>query len=111
MKNIRRVIAIFLLLILYAYIVNITGIPENIFLYQDSSLNIRLCPFVKITGEEYVSSNGKSSNYNLGLSIGNTKIKDVNIKVANNIRVIPVRKIDWIKIIYKRSYDSTVFLK
>jgi hypothetical protein len=111
MKNIRRVIAIFLLVILYAYVVNINSFPETILLYKDSSLNIRLCPFITLAGEELTSSSGKSTNYNLGITLGNTTLKEVNVKLIDNVEAIPVRKFNRTQIIYERSYDCTVFLK
>jgi hypothetical protein len=95
MKNIRRFIAIFLLLILYAYIVNVSSFPENILLYSKSSLNLRLCPFLTLSGEELTSSSGKTTNYNLGLKLGSTTLKEVNVKLIENAKAIPVRKFDW----------------
>jgi hypothetical protein len=111
MKNIRRVIAIFLLLILYAYIVNISNFPSKLLLYSDSSLNLRLCPLLKLEGEVQTSATKHTSNYNLSLSLGNTKLKDVNLKIADKIKVVPVRKVDRVEALYRRSYDCSDFLK
>ncbi|MCI8308824.1 MAG: hypothetical protein HFJ45_01100 [Clostridia bacterium] len=110
MKNIRRVIAIFLLLILYAYIVNVSSFPNKLLLYNDSTLELKLCPFLKLEGEVQVGAGAShSSNYVLNLSLGNTKLKKVDLSIADKISVVPVRKIDWIKTIYRWSNDSRIF--
>jgi hypothetical protein len=109
MRNIRRVIAIFLLLILYAYIVNVSSFPSRLLVYSESSLNLRLCPFLKLEGNTEVSSSGHVSNYNLILSLGNTKLKEISLKVAEKVTVVPVRKINWFEIIYRWSNDCTDF--
>ena len=101
MKNIRRVIAIFLLLIIYAYVVNISSFPDNLLLYSDSSLSLKLCPFIKLEGEVSTSKSAEhSSKYNLSLNLGNQKLKDVNLRIVDKLKVVPVRKINWFKIIY-----------
>ena len=101
MKNIRRVIAIFLLLIIYAYVVNVSSFPDNLLLYSDSSLSLKLCPFLKLEGEVSTSkSQEHSSKYNLSLTLGNQKLKDVNLRIVDKLKVVPVRKINWFKIIY-----------
>jgi hypothetical protein len=109
MKNIRRVIAIFLLLIIYAYIVNIANFPSNLLLYSDSSLNLKLCPFLKLEGEVLASSTAHASSYNLSLNIGNTKLKTLSLKVADKVTVVPVRKINRVKTLYSWSNDCAVF--
>ena len=110
MKNIRRVIAIFLLLIIYAYVVNISNFPDKLLLYSDSSLDLRLCPLLKLEGEIQADAGSEhSSNYILNLSLGKQKIKEVNLNVADKIKVVPVRKINWFKTLYRWSNDCSVF--
>ena len=92
MKNFRRLIAIFLLLIFYAYFVNVTNFPSKILVYEDSYLNMRLCPFLTLNGEIQASSNENSNSYELKLSLGNTVLKNIDLKLAEKIKVVPVRR-------------------
>jgi hypothetical protein len=111
MRNIRRVIAIFLLLILYAYIVNVSSFPSRILVYSESALNLRLCPFLRLDGNTQVVSTNHSSNYNLSLSLGNTKLKEVSLTIADKVNVVPVRKTNWFEIVYRWCNGSTDFQK
>ena len=95
MKKIRRLIAIFCLIIFYCYFINVSNFPNKILVYNDSKLNYRLCPFINLKGEILTSSSGKSSRYNLKLSLGNIGLKDVELKRAEKIEVVPCRRISW----------------
>ena len=92
MKKIRKLIIIFCLIIFYCYFINISNFPNKILVYDDAKLNFRLCPFLKLKGEILTSSGGKSSSYNLKLSLGNIELKDVELKRAEKIEVIPCRR-------------------
>lgn len=95
MKNIRKLIAIFCLIIFYCYFINISNFPSKIFVYNDTKLNFKLCPFLKLKGEILTSSSGKSSSYNLKLALGNIELKDVELKRAEKVKVIPCRRFSW----------------
>lgn len=95
MKKIRKLIAIFSLIIFYCYFINISNFPTKILVYNDTKLNFKLCPFLKLKGEILTSSSGKSSSYNLKLSLGNIELKDVELKRAEKIEVIPCRRFSW----------------
>jgi len=92
MKNFRRLITIFLLFIIYAYIANITNFPEKILVYEDSKLNIKLCPFLKLNGEVQAISNENTNSFKLIISLGQIPLKKSELKVAEKIKVVPVRK-------------------
>ena len=89
MKNIRKLIAIFCLIIFYCYFINISNFPSKIFVYNDTKLNL------KLKGEILTSSSGKSSSYNLKLALGNIELKDVELKRAEKVKVIPCRRFSW----------------
>ena len=95
MKKIRKLIAIFCLIIFYCYFINISNFPTKILVYNDTKLNFKLCPFLKLKGEILTSSSGKSSSYNLKLSLGNIELKDVELKRAEKVKVIPCRRFSW----------------
>jgi len=93
MKNIRKVITIFLLIIIYAYIVNVSNFPNKILIYKDSNLKFKLCPFLNLNGEVQTVNSEKANNYNLNLSLGNVKLKNVELTVVSEINVVPVGKL------------------
>lgn len=109
MKNIRKVITIFCLIIFYCYFINITNFPSKILVYNDSKLNLKLCPFLNLKGEVLTSYSEKSSKYNLKLALGNIDIKDVELKRTEKIEVVPARRISGLKNIYKRCCNSWIF--
>ena len=91
MKKIRRLVAIFCLIIFYSYFINVSNFPNKIITYDDTSLNFRLCPFLSLKGDVLTSSSDKTSSYNLRLSLGNIDLKDVELKRAGKIDVVPIR--------------------
>lgn len=95
MRKIRKLIIIFCLIIFYCYFINISNFPSKILVYNDTKLNFKLCPFLKLKGEVLTSSSGKSSSYNLKLSLGNIGLKDVELKRAEKLEVIPCRRFSW----------------
>ncbi len=109
MKKIRKVIIIFCLIIFYCYFINISNFPSKILIYNDTKLNFKLCPFLKLKGETLTSTNGKSSKYNLKLTLGNIDIKNVELKRAEKLTVIPSRRINWIKNFYERRCNCWIF--
>ena len=91
MKKIRKVIIIFCLIIFYCYFINVNNFPSKIIIYNDSKLDFKLCPFLKLKGEVLTSSSGKSSSYDLKLTLGDINLKDVELKKTEKIEVIPCR--------------------
>lgn len=109
MKNIRKVIAIFCLLILYAYFINIYNFPSKIILHNSSQIDYKLSPLLNLNGDVLVSSTNDYKNYELSLSFGDITLKKVNVTVSEDIEVVPVRKNGRIKIIHRRCNDSWFF--
>lgn len=101
MKNIRKVITIFVLIIFYCYFINIINFPNKIIVYNDSKLDFKLCPFLNLKGEVEAISSGKSSKYNLKLTLGNINVKDVELKRTEKIEVVPSGELVGLKIFTK----------
>ena len=100
MRKIRKLITIFCLFIFYCYFINISNFPNKIFVYNDSKLNFKLCPFLSLKGDILTSSSGKTSNYNLKLSLGKINLKEVELKRAERLEVVPCRRFSRIKNLY-----------
>ena len=98
MRKIRISITIFLLLIFYCYVINISNFPNKILLYNDSKLDLKLCPLLKVGGEIQVSTSENISEYNLNLSLANINLKKVDVKVAEKLRVVPGGKLIGLKL-------------
>ena len=109
MKNIRKVIAIFCLLIVYAYFINIYNFPKKIVIHNDSILNLRLCPFLNLKGDVLTSSSDNYKTYELSLGLGKVNLKNVNLTVTEKVSVVPVRENDWFKNVYRWSNDCWIF--
>ena len=91
MKKVRKIFFVFILIVFYCYFVNISNFPNKIFVYDDSKIEYRLCPFLKLDGEIATSFSKKSSIYNMTLSLGNIDIKNVELKRAQKLQVVPCR--------------------
>ena len=101
MKKVRKIIIIFCLILFYCYFINISNFPSKILIYNDSNISYRLSPFLRLRGEVLTSSAGKSSTYNLKLSLGNIDLKDVELKRAEKIEVVPCGDLVGLKIYTK----------
>ena len=109
MKKIRKIVTICFLIIFYCYFINVCNFPNKIIVYNNSKISYKLCPFLKLKGEILTSSAGKSSVYNVTLSLGNIDFKEVELKRAEKINVVPGRRIGWFKNLYKRCCNSWIF--
>lgn len=98
MKNLRKLLIIFLLLILYCYFINVVNFPNVIITYNEKIGNYRLCPFLKLKGETQTSSEGITSNYNLSLSLGDINLKTVELTVMEETEVVPVGRMAGLKL-------------
>lgn len=97
MKNIKIVITILFLLIIYMYISNVTLIPKQIVLLEGENYKIRtLLGIDVIQTSAVVSENGNTSQVNLNM-FGNT-VKQINVTRLENVEVIPVGKIIGLKL-------------
>lgn len=98
MKNLRKLITIFLLLVLYCYFINIVNFPNVIITYNEELGNYKLCPFLKLKGETQTSSEEAYSNYKLSLSLGEINLKNVELTVMEETKVVPVGKMAGLKL-------------
>lgn len=98
MKKIKFVIAIFVLLFFYMYIVNITLLPNNIILLNKKDLNIKLMPFIESV-ETVSTSNESVDEKNVELKLfGKIHLKEINIDILEDIEVIPIGKVIGLKL-------------
>lgn len=93
MRRFKNMIIIFVLLILYIYITNITLIPNKITLIQGEKYEIK-----KVFGIETVEtasvSNRKEKEINVELSLfGKVFLKNIQVDVLEKIKVVPIGKI------------------
>ena len=121
-KNYKAIILLFVLLILLAYVVNITSIPNSLILFQNQSLQIK--PILGITIEESipvgvdlaVSNNqtGEGKNINLqeqytqqnttkeyNLNFLGWNIKKIKANIISNTKVVPIGKLIGLKLYTK----------
>ena len=101
MKKIRKIITIFCLIIFYCYFINISNFPSKILFYNDSEIEYKLCPFLNIKGEILTSSSGKSTSYKATLALGDIDIKEIELKRAEKLEVIPCGELVGLKIFTK----------
>ena len=98
MKNLRKIIIIFLLLCFYCYFINIVNFPSTIITYSEDLENYRLCPFLKLEGEVETTSSELQSEYDLELSLGNITLKEVSLNIVEKTYVVPIGEIVGIKL-------------
>lgn len=103
-KKIKRSILIILLCIILGYVTNITGIPNNIILFQNEKLNLGQVLGISVKEKENVilqtsSMDNKVEEKTVTLSLFNIiDVKDVKVSVIENTKVIPLGKIIGLKI-------------
>lgn len=98
MKNLRRLITIFCLFLIYVYSVNISNFPNNLILYNNSSIDLKLCPFLNLDGEIQTSSTNNYKVYNMNIKLGDIPLKQVNFKITDDIDVIPCGNLVGLKL-------------
>lgn len=103
MKRFKKIFIISILLFLYVYVCNISAIPSNIVLFEGQKLNLKVIAGLTLDEQSknyestYVSSNlgqqtiNKVGNSTLNLNLfGKLKLKNVNVDVIPNTKVIPL---------------------
>lgn len=96
----KNKLLILFLFVIYIYISNINSIPNNIILYKDEDFKIRT-----ILGVETIQTssslnekeNKKTISYDVNL-FGKIKVKEINVDILNEIKVIPVGKLVGLKL-------------
>ena len=98
MKNLKHVIIIIFLLILYIYIANITLIPGSIVLLQGEEFKIKKTFGVE-TIETAITSNSNYNISNVEVSLfGKLPVKNVAVTTIENAKVVPIGKIIGLKL-------------
>ena len=89
------------------YVTNITAIPTNIVLFEGENYNLgTIFGIFQKKGKVVATSlNTEDTNIvsegNIHLSFFNLfNVKNINVTVIKNTKVIPLRKYYWIKIIF-----------
>lgn len=114
-KNYMYIILIFLLLIILAYTVNITSIPESLILFQNEELKMKSILGVKLeesiqVGAEVasqdslanankVTSQFQEKKYNL--SLFGINLKTISANIIQNTRVVPLGNLVGLKLYTK----------
>ena len=99
MRKLRKVIIIFCLLILYLYFCNNHYFPNKIIVKENSKVQFSLCPLLKVKGISQTSTS--SDYYKLELSFLGIKVKESNVEVIEDVKLIPVGQIAGIRLYTK----------
>jgi len=103
-KKIKKSILIIVLCILLGYVTNITGIPNHIILFENEKLSLGQVLGITVKEKEKTvmqtsNMNNKVEEKTVTLSLFNViDVKDVNVSVIENKKVIPLGKIIGLKI-------------
>lgn len=98
MKNLKHVIIIIFLLIIYIYVANITLIPGSIVLLQGEEFKIKKAFGVE-TIETAITSNSNYNISNVEVSLfGKLPVKNVAVTTIENAKVVPIGKIIGLKL-------------
>lgn len=117
MRNIKFILTVFLLFIIYCYICFFTSIPENIFLLNNEELELRLPPGIELiettmtnnssletlsknfTNSEMGIASSENINYtNIEVKLfGNITIRNIKIAKLKEIKVVPIGKVIGLK--------------
>ena len=97
MKKVRKIIIIFCLLIIYVYFCNIYYFPNSFIIKEKSKLEFRLCPFINCESIIQTDSNN-SNNYKLKLSFAGITLKESNVDIVEDVKLIPVGRIVGLKL-------------
>lgn len=109
MKNIKFILTIFLLFIIYIYVSFFTLIPENVFLLSDEEFGVKKLPGIELieTTMTYNSTSSDTSIQNLpnsnieNILNGNVNYTNIEVKLLGDIFVknIKVTKLEEINVV------------
>lgn len=104
-ENIFKIILIFILLIILAYVVNVDSIPQSIILFENEEFSIDLIAGMKLEetisvgaslGTKVSTNSNNQKHYNLSL-LG-INIKTITANVIENTKVIPLGNLIGLKL-------------
>lgn len=97
MKNLKMIITLFILIIIYLYVANITLIPNQIILLENEDYKIKR--FIGVDTIETVSTSTDNGNtLNVDVTLFGQKVKEVTIDTIENLEVVPIGKIIGLKL-------------
>ena len=97
MKNLKMIITLFILIIIYLYVANITLIPNQIILLENENYKIK--KFIGVDTIETVSTSTDNGNtLNVDVTLFGQKVKEVTIDTIENLEVVPIGKIIGLKL-------------
>lgn len=97
MKNLKITITLFILIMLYSYVANITLIPQHIILLQNETYTIKKLLGVD-TIETISTANNSGNTTNVEVTLFGAKVKDVTVDTIENVEVVPIGKIIGMKL-------------
>ena len=97
MKNLRKIIIIFCLLIIYVYFCNLYFFPDTFIIKENSKLEFNLCPFIKCESVILTNSDDDKS-YKIDLTCLGIKVKSSEVKVIEDIKLVPGGNVIGIKL-------------
>jgi len=109
-NKIKYIVYILILLIVLAYVVNISSIPDSLILFQNEELNLKPILGVKIEETVQVGANintnisniqNKVKNKEYNLSLLGFKLKTIKTNIITNTKVIPLGNIVGLKLYTK----------
>ncbi len=104
-KNYKKLILVFILLILLAYVTNIIFIPNNIILFQNEELDIKSLWGMKLeetvevganVSDKKINNNSQTKTYNL--SLFGLELKTITTNVIPTTKVVPIGKLVGLKL-------------
>lgn len=97
MKNFKMIITIFILIIIYIYVANLTLIPSHIVLLENETYNIK--KFLGVdTIETMSTSNDNGNTTNIDVTLFGAKVKQVTVDTIEDAKVVPIGKIIGMKL-------------
>lgn len=98
MKKLRKILAIFCVLIIYAYFVSIVNIDTKVILLEGEKYKFNTCPFIEIT-ETVPVSNNNELNYNMELNLfGKYNLKTISVTEIKDLEIIPCGDVIGLKL-------------
>ena len=97
MKKFNIIITIFIFLILYIYVANITLIPKRIILLENEKYHLK--KFFGVNTIETMSASNNNGNIkNVDITLFGNKVKEVSVETIENLKVVPIGKIIGMKL-------------
>lgn len=102
-ENYKLFILIFLLLVVLAYVTNITSIPDSVILFQNEEFTVDTIAGIKIHEQDTIqASSGLGDSYSnekkYNLSVLGINVKTITTNILPNIKVVPVGYLAGLKL-------------